>query len=284
MSDRVAVFDRGRIEQLATPRGAVHAAAHRVRRALRRRRQRVRGRAGSNDWRAPRGLCDAARNDARATHGRRRAGRARRLRGRRVLDVQYHGATSRWQVALTMARPSRWSDRSPLQPGQLRDGGKVYVPGPPPDGGTGRCVIGPRRRRRDGAADMTSAAVATGTAASSGAQSLTFFYRRCTCYLLLLLCRRCCGSAPCTWARCSRCWRRASTPSTNSPRPIVREPTLATYRQLLHAARQPRHRPAHAGDGGGGDGRERHHRVPDRELHGALRARPRMKALFYMSA
>ena len=44
MSDRVAVFNHGRIEQMATRARAVHAAAHAVRRALRRRRERGRGR------------------------------------------------------------------------------------------------------------------------------------------------------------------------------------------------------------------------------------------------
>ncbi len=62
---------------------------------------------------------------------------------------------------------------------------------------------------------------------------------------------------------------------------VVREFSLATYAELFRPQNR-RHHPAHGVDGGGGDGRLGHRRLPHRLYGGALRARERWKALFYL--
>ena len=61
MADRVAVFNKGRIEQLAAPRELYTRPAHRVRRAFRRRRQRGGRRAGADASAARRSPSRSAR-------------------------------------------------------------------------------------------------------------------------------------------------------------------------------------------------------------------------------
>ena len=101
MSDRVAVFNHGRIEQMATRASCTRSPRHAVRRALRRRRERgleakLRGKLAGNGRSRSRSarrtcsvlaLADAPPPGYVSAEGT-------------VLDVQYHGATSRWQVQL----------------------------------------------------------------------------------------------------------------------------------------------------------------------------------------
>ena len=91
MSDRIAVFNDGRIEQVSTPRRPLRAPGQRVRRRLRRRLERDRARR-----RALHGAAGEDRGD------RRRATPTDGLvteRGR-VTEVAYAGAVTRYTVAL----------------------------------------------------------------------------------------------------------------------------------------------------------------------------------------
>jgi putative spermidine/putrescine transport system ATP-binding protein len=130
MADRVAVFDRGRIEQLDTPRGLYMrprtafvarfvGGANVVEGELARR---VSGTARAFAIRAETMALDAAGNTPRdGTVGC----------AATVIDVQYHGASSRWQLrtddgsTLAVVRPE-----SPSSQVNFAIGGKVYVSWP----------------------------------------------------------------------------------------------------------------------------------------------------------
>ena len=105
MSDRVAVFNAGGSSRSPRPRELYTRPAHRLRGALRWRRQRgskARWRSGSRG--APQPFAVRPENVVCCAVTSRAAG-PMSAEGA-VLDVQYHGATSRWQVRSTMARCS----------------------------------------------------------------------------------------------------------------------------------------------------------------------------------
>ena len=91
MSDRIAVFNEGRIEQVEPAGGALRAAAQRVRRRLRRRLQPARAR-------RPR-LHDPARRRSGCSSRARPPTACTAERGR-VTDVAYAGMVTRYTVAL----------------------------------------------------------------------------------------------------------------------------------------------------------------------------------------
>ncbi len=170
MSDRVAVFNQGRIEQVDTPKGLYTRPAHRVRRPLRRRRP--------TWWRArwPSGLTGAERPfSVRPEHIRFASGApdGERLGVEgKLVDVQYHGATSRYTVEV---------------PGGLLLNGE-----PPQRRGRG----GPARAGRAGAAGLVPSGHG-GAGAGGGSMTCSerrrrarlsnLLYRRSTLRLLLLL-------------------------------------------------------------------------------------------------
>ena len=91
MSDRIAVFNEGRIEQVSPPRGALRAAGQRVRRRLRRRLQRDRARRqAADDPARRRSSCSAPARAADGLHSERG----------RVAEVAYAGMVTRYTVAL----------------------------------------------------------------------------------------------------------------------------------------------------------------------------------------
>ena len=99
MSDRVAVFNHGRIEQVDTPRNLYMRPATHIRRRVRRHLQRLSGGAG-----AAAGRLQPAVFASSGTHspGPRGAGRrpTRFASAARIEDVQYHGASSRIEMEL----------------------------------------------------------------------------------------------------------------------------------------------------------------------------------------
>ena len=284
MADRVAVFDRGRIEQLDTPRGLYT----RPRTAF---VARFVGGANVVDRRpcaAPerRGacFCDSRRIDGPRGRGMPRAD-AVRVALRRVIDVQYHGASSRWQVRtddgsiLAVVRPE--SGSSPVN---YTIGSKVLVSWPASQMvRAGRHVIANSQGIRDGGAGMTSAAIAAGTTRGSLRREVSsFFYRRSTFYLLLLL------LPPLLWL---------GTVYLGSLFALLLQSFYAideftAHRRAEghardvpaagHAAGQRRHHPAHAVHGGRGHDRERASIAFPIANYMARYAGPRMKAFFYV--
>jgi hypothetical protein len=230
MADRVAVFNRGRIEQLDTPR-ALYArpatafvarfvgSANVVTGEL---AQRLSGRAEPFAVRAENMRC-ARRRRCRRRHDE--------LLGD-VADVQYHGAMSRWQVRL--------------------ESGEVFAAALPDVGSNGDFKSRSRVRLEWSHADAVPL-----TAAETAVRALsTFLYRRPHLYILLLL------IPPLLWfgtvylGSCSRCSRRACTRSTSSLRRSCTR-RRSRLQAARHAAGQRRHHPAYSIDGGCGDDRMR---------------------------
>ena len=142
MADRVAVFDRGRIEQLDTPRGLYM----RPRTAF---VARFVGGANVVEGELAHRLSGAARAFAIRAETMALDGTGNTARdgvvscAATVIDVQYHGASSRWQVRtddgsiLAVVRPESVPARSIRD---WRQGPRVLAR--QPDGGAGRHVIG----------------------------------------------------------------------------------------------------------------------------------------------
>ena len=91
MSDRIAVFNEGRIEQVGAPAEVYEQPGNRVRRRLRRRLERARARR--------RAVHGPAREDPAARARRRRPTGLQTERGR-IVDVAYAGMITRYLVAL----------------------------------------------------------------------------------------------------------------------------------------------------------------------------------------
>ena len=103
MSDRIGVFNHGRLEQVGTPQRGLQRAGHALRGAVRRRRQRARRRAGAAPHRPQRG--DAA---ARAHPPRRRRRRARLGRGGGSAVLRrLHPGQGRFRRHAAAGRPAR---------------------------------------------------------------------------------------------------------------------------------------------------------------------------------
>ena len=216
MADRVAVFNQGRIEQLAAPRELYTRPAHGVRRALRRQRQRRRTRELAQR------LSGSARSRSRSaprtsTCCAERAAAPRRTRAAAPAPwspCSIHGAASRWQVQL--------------------DAGEVWSALV-----TGRGRARARTASAVGARVQARLAARRGRAAAAArrhdacARASTFFYRRPYWYLALLL------VPPLLWfgtvylgslfALLAQSFYRIDDFTAQ----IVREPTLATYKQLV---------------------------------------------------
>ena len=93
MSDRIAVFNDGRIEQIGAPAERLRAPRERVRRRLRRRLERARARTG-------RPLHRAAGEDPHARRGRAARRRATTSRTASIREVVYVGMVTRYVVDL----------------------------------------------------------------------------------------------------------------------------------------------------------------------------------------
>ena len=200
MSDRVAVFDHGRIVQVDTPRAALFASAQPLRRAIRGRRQRAAGKAGA-------GLLGVGRPVAvRPEQMRLLASGAPVDSGwvacpGTVADRQYHGATSRVQVRtdggelLTVAEPDAAADED-----AIRIGAMVNVSWP--RASVIELEAGPHERgRRHQWLPPGTAGRDRCRAISTGAPMRT----SCCCW-----CRHSCGSARFTLAHSCLCCCRAS--------------------------------------------------------------------------
>ena len=90
--------------------------------------------------------------------------------------------------------------------------------------------------------------------------------------------RRCSGWGSSTWARWRRCMLSTASSTWTIHRPGGAAVHAANLRAAVHAG-QPGHRRAHRADGGGGDGRLRGAGLPAGLLHGPLRLQPRYKGL-----
>ena len=255
MADRVAVFNKGTHRTAGGAARAVHAARHRIRRALRRRRQRRR----MPRWRQARRRRGPAIRHPRRKH--RRAGRIRAAptgrdvpRRARWSPCSIHGAASRWQVKLDAGE--MWSalvtEEDSRALNGLAVGARVRLSWP-------REAAVPLRRAR---------AVMSMRAAS------TFFYRRPYWYLALLL------VPPLLWfgtVYLGSLFALLCAELLPDRRLHRADRARADARHLPatgHATGQRRHRAAHADHGHRGDDRLRADRAADRHLHGALRARP----------
>ena len=222
MADRVAVFNHGRIEQLDTPRrlymqprthfvarfvGSANVVTGELAQRLSAGRRRFR------DSRR-KCSCDSAPDervgdDSIACEGV-------------VVDVQYHGAMSRWQVRL--------------------DDGAVFA----------ASLAGRRRteqlrhRRARAAVFRRSDVIALARTANERGRRIDSFARIADCAASRRGCtdaircsssccssRRFCGSARSTWGRCSRCLCRASIRSTSSRRGSCTSRRSATYAQVV---------------------------------------------------
>ena len=104
MSDRIAVFNEGRIEQLATPVELYEQPASAVRRRLRRHLEPARGRGGAGSWSAR--TAPSSIRPEKLLDGRAR-GRARRRRG----DLRRPGRRARGRLPRRRARTpsSSWT-------------------------------------------------------------------------------------------------------------------------------------------------------------------------------
>ncbi len=135
--------------------------------------------------------------------------------------------------------PSLCRTARPISSRQGRRCGAIMVGGASPDALRGAeewsphdlSNRGPQRRRRR---------LSNSPSVQLGALPLD---RGCVLLPSLLGCRRCCGSASSIWGRCSRCWRRAFSRSTISPRRWFIEPTLATYARLFTDHQSQHHLP-----------------------------------------
>ena len=215
MADRVAVFNQGRIEQLATPRELYTRPAHGVRRALRRQRERRRRPSSRSDSPAraqPFAIraenIVVLRRNAAAAGGER--DELRRRRGRRAVPRRRAAAG---RCSSTRARcGARWSPKT------IR----------------ARCnglAVGARVQTRLAARGRGAAAAARAVMNLRAAS--TFFYRRPYWYLALLL------VPPLLWfgtvylGSLFALLAQSFYAIDDFTAQVVREPTLATYQQLV---------------------------------------------------
>ena len=135
MADRVAVFNRGRIEQLAAPRDLYLQPGDGLRGAFRRQRQCRHGRAGNKTGRSTRRRSRCAPRTSWFMVSRHRRRRTHVCAAGAVVAVQFHGAASRWQIQLDAGEV--WSALVPEDEahglnGLQRRGARKTLAGPAP--------------------------------------------------------------------------------------------------------------------------------------------------------
>ena len=250
MSDRIAVFNHGRIEQIGAPGRDLRAAGDGLRRRLRGRLQPARratrrqliGRRRAPSRSGPEKIRIAARGAAAPDEVLDRA-------DGRVRDVTLSGRCTRYQVALDGGGELVVVEQNQRHraTGTLAASGRRVQP---LRARRRRRSRSGRSRRRDRPDPRLRAVSCAGRWRAAAALHLPLPAPASAAVVLLGAAARS-GSASSTSARCSRCSRRASSTSTASPARWCASSPSRTYARALHR-RQPRHHRAHRRHGGGG--------------------------------